>query len=152
MSQIAKYTCDELAGAEISCVVIKGDPWFKGIEVATVLGYAKPRKAVYDHVPLKFKNTFQYMLKASKVRPGQISDVTDLNSSSLKSESSRRASSVGKTPTLDVSELNSSWISEAGLKSSKVPVSPTLDVSELKISRISKAGRKSSKVPVSGTL
>ncbi len=67
MSQIEKYACEELGGAEISCIVIKGDPWFKGIEVATVLGYARPRDAVYDHVPLKFKNTYQYLLKASRV-------------------------------------------------------------------------------------
>ncbi len=61
MSQIFKYACEELGGAEISCFIIKGEPWFKGVEVATVLGYAKPRNAVYEHVPLKFKNTCQYL-------------------------------------------------------------------------------------------
>ena len=46
MSQIVKYACEALDNAEISCFIVKGDPWFKGIEVATVLGYAKPRNAV----------------------------------------------------------------------------------------------------------
>ncbi len=58
MNQIVKYACGELGGAEISCLTVKGEPWFKGIEVAAVSGYARPRDAVYDHVPLKFKNKF----------------------------------------------------------------------------------------------
>ena len=60
----------------------------KGIDVATVLGYARPRDAVYDHVPLKFKNTFQYLVKPS---------------------------GVGEMPTRDANELKASWICEAGL-------------------------------------
>ena len=56
MTQIVKYACEELSGVEISCIMIKGEPWFNGAEVATLLGYKKPRGAVYDHVPLKFKN------------------------------------------------------------------------------------------------
>jgi hypothetical protein len=68
--------------------MLHGEPWFKGVEVATVLGYARPRDAVYDHIPLKFKNTFQYL---------------------------RGMVGVGKTPTLDANELKTSWISEAGL-------------------------------------
>ena len=61
MSQIVEYTCETLAGAEISCLTVKGEPWFKGIDVAVVLGYAKPRNAVYEHVPLKFRNMFQFL-------------------------------------------------------------------------------------------
>jgi prophage antirepressor-like protein len=57
MSQIFKYACEESGGAEIRCFTIKVEPWFRGIEVASVLGYAKPRNAVYEHVPLKFTNT-----------------------------------------------------------------------------------------------
>ena len=93
MSQIVKYTCEELGGAEISCFMIKGEPWFKGVEVATVLGYARPRDAVYEHVPLKFKNTFQFL---------------------------RCMVGVGKTPTLDANELKTSWMSEAGREASSV--------------------------------
>ena len=79
MSQIVKYACEALDNAEISCFIVKGDPWFKGIEVATVLGYARPRDAVYDHIPLKFKNRFQYL---------------------------RGMVGVGKTPTLDAEYNN----------------------------------------------
>jgi prophage antirepressor-like protein len=88
MSQIAKYACDELGGAEISCIVVKGEPWFKGVDVASVLGYSRPSDAVYDHVPLKYKNKLRFLIAASR---------------------------IGKSPIQDVNELNASWICEAGL-------------------------------------
>jgi prophage antirepressor-like protein len=62
MSPIVKYACEELGGAEISCMMVKGEPWFCGAEVATVLGYKVPKKAVFDHVPLKFKSKFSFLL------------------------------------------------------------------------------------------
>jgi prophage antirepressor-like protein len=68
--------------------MVNGEAWFKGFEVATVLGYKIPKKAVFDHVPLKFKSKLSFLLSQSK---------------------------VPKSGTLDVSELNTSWISEAGL-------------------------------------
>ena len=88
MSQIVKYMCEEIENAEISCIVVSGEPWFNGAEVASALGYKKPRGAVYDHVPLKNKNKLSFLVNCSKVL---------------------------KTGTLDVSDLNASWISEAGL-------------------------------------
>ena len=88
MCQIVKYVCEELSGVEISCIMISGEPWFKGHEVAKVLGYKYASDAVKDRVPLKFKNKLTYLLKASK---------------------------LGKTPNLEVSELNAPWICEAGL-------------------------------------
>ena len=88
MSSIVKFACDEFDGAKISCLMVKGDPWFKGTDVATILGYKIPKKAVFDHVPLKFKSKLSFLLNQSK---------------------------VPKSGTLDVSELNTSWISEAGL-------------------------------------
>ena len=113
MSQIVKYVCEELENAEISCVMVNGDPWFKGIDVATVLGYARPRDAVYDHVPLKFKNTFQYLLKTFR---------------------------IGVSPTPYASELNTSWIREAGREAFEVPKSWMPDANELKTSWICEAG------------
>ena len=53
MSQIVKYACAELAGAEVTCVTVDGEQWFRGVEVAKVLGYKKPSGAVYDHVTSK---------------------------------------------------------------------------------------------------
>ena len=75
MSQIIKYACEELSNAEISCLMVKGEPWFRGIDVATILGYAKPRKAVYDHVPLK------HVLKASGVPETGTLDPNELKTS-----------------------------------------------------------------------
>ena len=34
MSQSVKYTCEELGGAEISCFMFNGEPYFKGVEAA----------------------------------------------------------------------------------------------------------------------
>ena len=88
MSQLAKCVCEELGGAEISYIIVKGEPWFKGVEVAKVLGYKYASDAVKDHVPLKFKNKLSFLV---------------------------RSSNLGKNPILDVSHLNTAWISEAGL-------------------------------------
>jgi len=88
MNQIVKYMCEELDNAEISCLTVNGEPWFKGIEIAMLLGYKCPKKALFDHIPLKFKNKMSFLVRASKVT---------------------------KTVTLDVNELNAPWISEAGL-------------------------------------
>lgn len=35
---------------EIRTCTIHGDPWFVGKDVATILGYSNPRKAISDHV------------------------------------------------------------------------------------------------------
>ena len=88
MESIVKYACEELGGADISCVLVNGDPCLKGVEVAMLLGYEKPRDATYDHVPLKFKSKLSYLL---------------------------RTVIVGETPTMTESELSGSWISEEGL-------------------------------------
>ena len=88
MSQLAKCACEELGGAEISYIIVKGEPWFKGVEVAKVLGYKYASDAVKDHVPLKFKNKLSFLVRTFK---------------------------LGKNPFWDVSDLNTAWISEAGL-------------------------------------
>ena len=46
MSSIVKYACDELDGVEISCLLVEGDPWFCGVEVARVLQYANPSSTI----------------------------------------------------------------------------------------------------------
>ena len=88
MSQIVKYVCEELDNVEMSCIVVNDEPWFKGIEVAALLGYKCPKKALFDHAPLKFKNKLTYLVSQSKVT---------------------------KTVTLGANELNAPWICEAGL-------------------------------------
>ena len=38
-------------------------PWFKGNEVAVCLGYARPRKAVYDNVDEEDKKTYEAVIE-----------------------------------------------------------------------------------------
>ena len=75
MSQIVTHVCEELGGVEMSCITIKGDTWFKGIDVAHILSYTYASDAVKDHVPLKFKHKLKYLHEASDF------DVYELNSS-----------------------------------------------------------------------
>ena len=49
----------------MQCFCVVGDPWFKGNDVATILGYSRPRNAVKDHVPDQFKNTLENLTLAS---------------------------------------------------------------------------------------
>ena len=43
----------------VQCLSFNGEPWFRGIDVGSILEYARPRKAVMDHVPVKFTKTLQ---------------------------------------------------------------------------------------------
>ena len=38
------------SGFTVECLAVDGEPWFKGVDVATSLGYLRPRDAVYAHV------------------------------------------------------------------------------------------------------
>ena len=40
---------------EVRVVMIDGEPWLVGKDVATALGYTNPQKALRDHVPDKYK-------------------------------------------------------------------------------------------------
>jgi len=50
MNSIVKYNCNELGNAEISCVLVDGEPWFKAIDVAKILQYKDTDDAVRNHV------------------------------------------------------------------------------------------------------
>ena len=52
MTQIQIF---QTPGFTVECLIVDGEPWFKGVDVATSLGYLRPRNAVCDHVPHKFK-------------------------------------------------------------------------------------------------
>jgi prophage antirepressor-like protein len=69
-------------------MIVDGEPWFKGIEVAKALGYKNHKTTVSEKVPLKFRSSFKFLLSRSRVRILR---------------------------TLDANELNTSWINEAGL-------------------------------------
>ena len=76
------------SGFTVECLAVDGEPWFKGVDVATSLGYLRPRDAVYDHVPHIFKKSRSQLTSAS---------------------------SIGKTPTLDPNYGKVMFISEAGM-------------------------------------
>ena len=50
---------------KVQYVCVKGNPWFRGNDVAEILGYSRPRNAVKDHVPDKYKNTLENLMLAS---------------------------------------------------------------------------------------
>ncbi len=77
MSPIVKYACEELGGAEICCLMVKGDPWFKGIEVAKVLGHKNESDAIYRLVPPKFKSKLRFLLSKLCLRDSQRQSMVD---------------------------------------------------------------------------
>ena len=50
MSQIIPYTCEQLSGIQISCIIDDGEPWFRAIDIATALKYTDTDKAIRRHV------------------------------------------------------------------------------------------------------
>ena len=51
--------CFSYNGIPVTIIVINGVIWFKGKDVAGILGYEDPRKAIYDHVDNNDKKTFK---------------------------------------------------------------------------------------------
>lgn len=47
MNEVTKWTFE---GAEVRTVMVEGEPYFVGKDVAQVLGYTNPQKAIRDHV------------------------------------------------------------------------------------------------------
>ncbi len=47
MTQIQTF---QNSSFKVQCVCVSGEPWFRGRDVATVLGYTISRKAIIDHV------------------------------------------------------------------------------------------------------
>ncbi len=48
MNEIEVFTSEEFG--DIRTVIIDGEPWFSGKDVANALGYSNPQKAIRDHV------------------------------------------------------------------------------------------------------
>ena len=40
----------ENSSFKVQCFCVDGNPWFRGLDIATVLGYTNSRKAIIDHV------------------------------------------------------------------------------------------------------
>ena len=50
MSQILPYTCEQLGGVQINCILDDGEPWFTSIYVATALKHTDTDQAIRKHV------------------------------------------------------------------------------------------------------
>ena len=95
-------------------VSLDGTPWFRGNDVATILGYAAPRYAIRDHVPEKCKNTLEKLMLASGRGDLPLPDhVPEKCKSAL--GNLMLASGSAKSPLLDHNDKISVFISEAGL-------------------------------------
>jgi len=88
MSSIVKYACDELSGAEISCVIVDGEPWFKACSITKILKHTNTTKALKDHVEDQDKQRYCDLVHNAPSEPGvrmdaSISNVKYVNESGL---------------------------------------------------------------------
>ncbi len=66
MTQIQTF---KNSGFEIECVCVSGDPWFKGKDVATVLGYTNTKQALAVNVDDDDKKKLEEFSKGLPDRP-----------------------------------------------------------------------------------
>ena len=88
MDSIVKYSCEDIAGVEISCVIAKGEPWFKAKEIAEALGYSNSKQAVLLNVDEEDKTQYKNLDVTShglKNNPlgGTVSNAVFVNESGL---------------------------------------------------------------------
>ena len=38
MSRLTQYAREDLKGVEVSCAIVRGEPWLRGVEVAKAVG------------------------------------------------------------------------------------------------------------------
>ena len=62
MTQIETFSNSSFS---VQCMCVDGNPWFRGNDVAKVLGYSRARDAIKDHVPDKNKSTLENLMLAS---------------------------------------------------------------------------------------
>ena len=56
MTQIQTF---ENSSFKVQCVCVSGEPWFKGKDVATILGYQNTAKAIMVHVHSDYKKKLE---------------------------------------------------------------------------------------------
>ncbi len=56
MSQLQTF---KFTGLEVQCVCINSQPWFRGKDVATILGYQNTAKAILTHVHNDYKKKLE---------------------------------------------------------------------------------------------
>ena len=82
MTQIQTF---QNASFKVQCVCVSGEPWFKGLDIATVLGYTNSRKAIIDHVDDDDKMKFEEVSKGNETLrlPGNSKNTVFINESGL---------------------------------------------------------------------
>ena len=138
MSSIVKYACDELSGAEISCVIVDGEPWFKAKDVATVLGYSNSRKATADHVDDDDKCMLHILIAKLRCndplhRSGCDNNVTYINESGLYSLILRSTKAEAKVFKRWVTSEVLPSIRKTGSYAVPPPAQPTLIAKQIKL-------------------
>ena len=88
MHKIVKYTCEQLNGAEIQCIMIKGDPWFKANLITKILKHTNTTKALTDHVDDEDKKRYNDLVHNDPSEPlvrldASVSNVNFINESGL---------------------------------------------------------------------
>ena len=86
MNEIVKFTNEEFGTVQV--VELNGEPMFVGKDVATMLGYALPTKAINEHVDIEDRKVLGYKAfskteKASLWQGNDYSDKTLINESGL---------------------------------------------------------------------
>jgi prophage antirepressor-like protein len=86
MNDIAKFTNKEFGTVQV--IELDGEPMFVGKDVATMLGYALPTKAINEHVDIEDRKVLEYKAfskteKASLWQGNDYSDKTLINESGL---------------------------------------------------------------------
>ena len=66
MSSIVKYACDELSGAEIECINVDGQPWFKAKQIAQALGYSDTKQTIRTNVDDEDKKQYKHLVVTSQ--------------------------------------------------------------------------------------
>jgi prophage antirepressor-like protein len=102
MNPISNFECPYIEHVQIGCMMVDGEPWFKGIDVAKALEYKNHSNTVSTKVPLKFRSSLRFLLSRSR---------------------------LPRSSRLDANELNTSWINEAGLY--KLVLKSTMKLAEV---------------------
>ena len=66
MDSIVKYACEELGGAELECIMVKDEPWFKAKQIVTVLDYNNTKRAVQTNVDDEDKRQYKDLVDTSR--------------------------------------------------------------------------------------
>ena len=56
MTQIQTF---QNSSFKVQCVCVSGEPWFRGKDVATILGYADTKKAIANNVDTDYKKKLE---------------------------------------------------------------------------------------------